>query len=41
MSNKRKLSIQEMKKISHEIIDDEFKTANINDGIFPVTIIEY
>ena len=30
-----------MKKISHEIIDDEFKTANINDGIFPVTIIEY
>ena len=39
--NNNKLSIEEMKMISHEIIDEEVKRTGINNNVFPLTFIEY
>lgn len=35
------LSLNEMKKISHQIIESEEKKYNISIKVFPLTFIEY
>ena len=41
MSNGDKLDIKEMKKIAHEIIEEEAKKYNIKLEVFPLTFVEY
>lgn len=41
MKKNEELSIDEMKKISYEIITEELKKADIKENIYPVTFIEY
>lgn len=41
MNEQNKLSIEEMKKIAHEICEEEKRQYNIEDNIFPITLIEY
>jgi len=41
MDKEKELTIKEMKKIAHEILEEETKKSNIKINMFPITFIEY
>ena len=41
MKNIENFSIEEMKKIAHEVIEEELKTTSLKISVFPLTFIEY